>query len=137
MDNLSEGLLPFAMVAIIHRTIQARQTMEDARWTVEEYVLVTAGETNTSLTDARSLWGTIVINVDFDSVHAEARVDPTLITFDALLGDDHHFAGVLHQMWNHYMVDILVYQRRIEDQCPLHPYACSLRAIHLRIVNWF
>jgi hypothetical protein len=137
MDNLSEGLQPFAMVVVDHRSIQARTTMDHVRRTAEDYDLVTAGKTNTSLTDARSLRGTNVIHIDFDSVHAEARVDATLITLDAILGDDHTFAWALQQMWNRYTADRLVYQRRIEAHCRINPYACFLRAIQLRIVNWF
>jgi hypothetical protein len=89
MDNLGEGLQPFAMVVVDYRSIQARTTMDHARRTAEDYDLITAGETNTSLTDARSLRDTNVIHIDFDSVHAEARVDAALITLDAILGDDH------------------------------------------------
>jgi hypothetical protein len=137
MDNPSEGLQPFAMVVVNHRSIHARTTMDHARRTAEDYDLLTAGETNTSLTDARSLCGTNIIHIDFDSVHAEAPVDATLITLDAILGDDHTFVWALQQMWNRYMADRLVYQRRIEAHCHIHPYACFLRAIQLRIVNWF
>jgi hypothetical protein len=127
MDTLSEGIHPFSLVVAYRRSLVSSSAAERARHAASDYDLVTAVDTNTSLTDARSLRGVNVVNINFDSIHAEARVEATLVILEAIFGDDHCLIQSLQTMGSLYMTDRLTYQRHIETHCPANPYASFLR----------
>jgi hypothetical protein len=52
-DNPAEGVHPFALVIVVHRSRTSREAMRVGRDEAANYDLVTAGQVNTWLSDAR------------------------------------------------------------------------------------
>jgi hypothetical protein len=127
-DDLSEGIQPFSMIIMDHRSTATRTV---------NYDLVTSGDTNTTLVDANRLRGTTKVNVTFDSIYCDAMLKGCYIILCSMLSSDHPVAVQYKRTLDQYDNNKVMYMARIEAHCPAHPYAKVARYFQLRLVNWF
>jgi hypothetical protein len=136
-DDLAEGIQPFSMVIMDHRSTATHHVAEQAREQSRKYDLVTSGVTNTTLADANRLRGTAKVNVAFDSIYCDAMLKGCYIILCSMLSSDHpvavHYKATLDQYDN----NKVMYMARIEAHCPSHPYAIVAQYFQLRLVKWF
>jgi hypothetical protein len=136
-DDLYEGIQPFSMVIIYHRSTATRTVAEQAREQSRNYNLVTSGDTNTTLADANHLHGTTKVNVTFDSIYCDAMLKGCYIILCSMLSSDHPVAVQYKRTLDQYENNKVMYMARIEAHCPAHLYAKVARYFQLRLVNWF
>jgi hypothetical protein len=136
-DDLSEGIQPFSMVIMDHRSTATRTVAEQAREQSRNYELVTSGDTNTTLADANRLRGTTKVNVTFDSIYCDAMLKVCYIILCSMLSSDHPVAVQYKRTLDQYDKKKIMYMAHIEAHCPAHPYAKVARYFQLRLVNWF
>jgi hypothetical protein len=135
LDDLAEGIQPFALAVRDHRSHTARALTDSARAAADEYDLATAGEHFTTLADAR-LMRTQKVTFPTDFIHAHAMLQAQHILHQALLGNDHPvttaFAAFLHD----YKANEMIYIGRMEPHGARAP-TLLLRFVQLNVVNWF
>jgi hypothetical protein len=136
-DDLAEGIQPFSMVIMDHRSTATRHMAEQAREQSRNYDLVTSGDTNTTLAEANQLRGTAKVIVTFDYIYCDAMLKGCYIILCSMLTSDHpvamHYKATLDQYYNNKVMNMA----RIETHCTSHPYAKVARYFQLRLVNWF
>jgi hypothetical protein len=91
-DNPSEGIQPFSMIIMDHRSTATRTVAEQAREQSRNYDLITSGDTNTTLADANHLRGTTKVNVTFNSIYCDAMLKGCYIIMCSMLSSDHRVA---------------------------------------------
>jgi hypothetical protein len=84
------------------------------------YDLVTAGQANTYLSDARSLHGSTRAHISFDTIHAEAVIKATILVLHMMLGSDHPLVIGAASFMDRYNTDRLYIQHRLASQCTDH-----------------
>jgi hypothetical protein len=135
-DDLAEGIQPFSMVIMDHRSATNRTVAEHTQEQSRNYDLVTSGETTTMLADANRLRGTKV-NVNFDSIFCDAMLKGCYIILCSILSSEHPVAVQYKQAIDQHDNNKVMYMARIETHCPSHPYAKVAHYFQLRLVNWF
>jgi hypothetical protein len=132
-DNLSEGVQPFDLVIVDHRSQMSRDAMGVGRDEATHYDLVTAGQANTSLSDTRSLRGSTHAHVSFDMIHMEAMIDATVLVLRMMLGSDHRLVISAASFMDRY----LSIQHCLASHCVDHHEAKFVHYFSVRLTNWF
>jgi hypothetical protein len=98
-DDLSEGIQPFSMVIMDHRSTVTRTVAEQAREQARSYNLVTSGNTNTILANTTRLCGTTKVNVTLDSIYYDVMIKGCYIILCSMLSSDHPVAVQYKRPW--------------------------------------
>jgi hypothetical protein len=101
------------------------------------YDLVTAGQANTSLSDAMSLRGCTRTHVSFDMIHAGAMLEATLLVRHMMFGSDHPLVISASSFMMRYNSDRLAIQHRLTSHGTSHYESKFVRYFGLRLANWF
>jgi hypothetical protein len=136
-DNLAEGVKPFALVIVDHLSQTSRAATRVGREEASKYDLVTAGQANISLSDARSLRGRTRARVLFDMIHATAMLEATLMVLHIMFGSDHPLVISASSFMARYNSDRLVIQHHLASHGASHYESNFIRYFGLRLTNWF
>lgn len=141
VDNLAEGLQPFALLVPDHGTIlnnHNKQAVRDARQLMDEYDLMTDGSVNTSLADAKTIRtpssGQRLIT---DLSHLRTVLEAMDVVLHTVLGPQHSVTANYDIFLNTYCKRENYFKARLNT---LHvEYAPSrlLRYVQIRLINWF
>jgi hypothetical protein len=69
------------------------------------YDLVTAGQTDISMSDARSLRDSTSAHVTFRMIHADAMLEATILVIHMMLGSDHPLVKITVSFVTRYNAD--------------------------------
>jgi hypothetical protein len=136
-DNLVEGVHPFALIIVDHQSQRSREAMRVGREEASDYVLMTAGQANTSLSDIMILRGCTRARVTFDMIHAKAMLEATLLVLRMMFGSEHPLAISASSFMARYNSDRLAIHHRLASHGASHYEATCVRYFGLRLTNWF
>ena len=135
MDNLADGIQPFALVIQDHSTTDSGLATTTARQRAEEYDILTHGFTSTSLEDARTIRkGKIKLPSDY--TQTRAHITAQVIMHRALFGATHTMTTSLQKFLVSFSNRELFYRGRLQAAIPTQGPATLLRYIQLHVVNW-
>jgi hypothetical protein len=101
------------------------------------YDLMTAGQANTSLSDARSLRGCTRAHVSFDMIHAEAMLEAALLVLRMMFGSDQPLVISASSFMAHCNSDRLAIQHLLASHGASHYEAKFVQYFGLRLTKWF
>jgi hypothetical protein len=136
-DNLAEGVQPFLLTNVDHRSQTSREAMRVGRDGATNYDLKTTGQANTSLSDAKSLRGCTRAHASLDMIHAKAILEATLLVLRKMFESDHHLVISASSFMASYNSDRLAIQHRLALHEASHYEAKCVRYLGLRLTNRF
>jgi hypothetical protein len=136
-DNLAEGVHLFALIIVDHRRQSSREAMKVGHDEAANYDIVTAGQANTSLSDANSLRWCTCAPVSFGVIHDEDMLEATLLVLHMMFGTDHPLAISASSFMVSYNSYRLAIQHRLARHGANHYEAKSVRYFGLCLTNWF
>jgi hypothetical protein len=126
-DNLSEGVQPFVLAIVYRLSHMSYEAMRVGHKEATNYDLVTAGQANTSLSDARSLRGSTWAHVSVDMIHAEAMLESNIVVLHMMLGSYHPLVISTDAFMARYNADSLAIHHHLVSHCADHHEAKFVR----------
>jgi hypothetical protein len=135
LDDLSEGVQPFAITIQDYTSQDTEADANTARQKALEYDILTQGSTSTTLTDARAI-RTSKVQMPTDYMQLRAYLHAQDVLNRALLGATHPLTVALHQFLTAYANRELFYRGRLQRILPVNGPAIFMRFFQLHIVHW-
>lgn len=137
MDDLTEGIQPFALMLQDHSTEESEATSAHARRSAEDYDQLMGGGATTDLSDIRSLRETSKVTIPQTYHQAKASFQAMDLLLKMLLGSYHPTYVAYHRFLRGYTNREVFYANRLTRLDLNHGPALFVRHNQLLLVNWF
>jgi hypothetical protein len=135
LDDLSEGVQPFALTIQDYTSQDTEADANTARQKALEYNILTQVSRSTALTDARAI-RTSKVQMPIDYMQFRAYLHAQDVLNRALLGATHPLTVALHQFLTAYVILEMFYRGRLQRILPVNGPAIFMRFFQHHIMHW-